>query len=187
LMVTIGSVRNLGSIYKLDLWIYFWDAGVLSVVFMSGFRLFRIPWVGFEVTCPDDLVAIWSVIYLWWWWCILRFCLFRNSQVGLVVTRSLRWLGSVQRPELPHSWCSDDLEDGTVTCIHASASFPFRIHLHLTHVYPYSGYILDWDSDWETSWCQNVVVELLSVSMKPESKDRMFLIRIDIAFTCESY
>jgi hypothetical protein len=23
LMVTIGSVRNLGSIYKLDLWIYF--------------------------------------------------------------------------------------------------------------------------------------------------------------------
>ena len=87
---------------------------------------------------------------------------------------------------IQYSWCSDDLEDGTVTCIHASASFPFCIHLHLTHVYPYSGYILDWDSGWETSWCQNVIVKLLSVSMKPESKDRIFLIRIDIAFMRES-
>jgi hypothetical protein len=35
LMVTIGSVDQ-SPIYKSDLWIYFRDAGMLSVVFISG-------------------------------------------------------------------------------------------------------------------------------------------------------
>jgi hypothetical protein len=38
--------------------------------------------------------------------------------------------------------CSDDLEDGTMHCIHSSASFTFCIYLHLTHVYPYAGTFL---------------------------------------------
>ena len=52
------------------------------------------------------------------------------------------------------SGCSDDLEDGTVHCIHTSASFTFCIYLHLTHVYPYAGDILDRDPGWETSLFQ---------------------------------
>ena len=36
LMVTNGSVIGLGPIYKSDLWIYFGDTGVPSVVFISG-------------------------------------------------------------------------------------------------------------------------------------------------------
>lgn len=43
------------------------------------------------------------------------------------------------------SECSDDLEDGTVHCIHTSTSFTFCIYLHLIHVYPYAGDILDRD------------------------------------------
>jgi hypothetical protein len=51
--------------------------------FMSGFRLFRIPRVGFGVICSDDLVAIRIVIFLWWWWCILSSVYFGTPKLDL--------------------------------------------------------------------------------------------------------
>ena len=70
-------------------------------------------------------------------------------------------------------------------CIHSSASLHLALIASNTCL-SICRDIFDWDSGWETSWCQNVIVKLLSVSMKLESKDRMFLIRIDIAFMHES-
>ncbi|KAI5394278.1 hypothetical protein KIW84_061100 [Lathyrus oleraceus] len=57
--------------------------------------------------------------------------------------------------------CSDDLEDGTVHCIHSSASLTFCIYLHLTHVYPYAGTFL----------IEILVERFLCSDMRPDMKD----------------
>ena len=182
LMVTNGSVDQ-SPIYKSDLWPFISETPECCPRYLSvGIRLFqdspgRFRWFcGYQIRESQEMMMMYHFVPF-----------ISEPQVGFVVTYSLRWLWSVQRSGLQCNSCSDDLEDGTVHCIHASAPSTFCIHRHLTHVYPYSGYILDWDSGWERSWCQNVIVKLLSVSMKSESKDRVFLIRIDIAFMCESY
>ena len=156
--------------------IYCWDAGVLSVIYQWGSVYFRIPRADLEVVviCSVDL-------WWWWWWCI---CLpFISEPVGRI--------GGCMFPQMVvisskiRGFCTFD-DQGTwrmaMHCIHSSTSFSLCIHLHS------NSRLAIWGVWWIENLveryleCQNVIGEILSVSMKPESKGRIFLIWIDVAF-----
>ena len=140
LMVTNGSVDQ-SPIYKSDLWPFISEMPECCPYYLSvGIRLFQNSLGWFRG----------SYGYL-----------FKGSLVMMVMYLSvpfipefLSWICGYSVPQMvvisseaviQCSGCSDDLEDGTVHCIHTSASFTFCIYLHLTHVYPYAGDILDRD------------------------------------------
>ena len=135
LMVTIGSVIDQSPIYKVDLWIFTSETPEFRPWYLSvGIRLFQ------------DSPGWFRGSYGY---------LFRESLVMMVmylsvpfISELLSWICGyifLQRVVVSSevvtqcSGCSDDLEDGTVHCIHTSTSFTFCIYLHLTHVYPYAG------------------------------------------------
>ena len=109
-------------------------------IYQWGSVYFMIPWAGSEdlvVICSEDFLVM-MVMY---------------SPVPFI-SEFLSWIYGCSVPQMvvisseavtQCSGCSDDLEDGTVHCIHTSTSFSFCIYLHLTHVYPYAGDILDRD------------------------------------------
>ena len=138
LMVTIDSTVDQSHIYESDLWSFIAETPECCPCYLLvGIRLFQDSpgrfkdyWVSAQRLFGDDDDVSFSSVYFGplSWICGYIF-------LQMVVINS----GAVTQCNR----CSDDSEDGTVHCIHASASSTFCIHRHLTHVYPYSGYILD--------------------------------------------
>ena len=128
-MVTVGSVIQ-RHIYKSDLWSVIAETPECCPWYLSvGIRLFQDSpgrFRGFHGYLFREFLVM-MVMYP-------SVPFISESQVGFVGCSVPQMVVISSEVVTQRSKCSDDLEDGTMHCIHTSASFSFCIHLHRTYV-----------------------------------------------------